>query len=451
MTCGMAEKMPLRVHVKGKRKAPAPPANWKFDNKTSGANDAWQNVRDTRTSSTSLLSSSSAAAAMTTPINEPCASILLNHEMSPTMQRPNQNEMNNLSAVSSRMQTKSPTKATTNLNIFDTNAMQTSSEKELNMTGFDVNANQIPATNHFDAVVQANRNNEVWICTNCTLQNPFWKIVCDACERIKPYNTPNVRPTNGFQTNDLSGTIERKNFVVSVQIRPKLNRPIAAKGQQRNSMLPGFQYHVPTQLLHATDMELVANKRNSLCASDMTKDKHELEVEKERIRLLIRSLNNRALTTQTRPTNVVRLNNRFWPNAASKSSKKAVNMCQPNVKQQQQQNQVATSTKQLQSFNMRNDYNFPAMSVNKSNHKNKQRVTMPSEKIDVLIQINKKLDRPNKGDKYYACADDMKRAIDPMRCDRAQRQRPADVFDESYEPMVRINGSLKNNDENKMS
>lgn len=437
MTCRMAEKMPLRVHVKGKRKAPSPPANnRKCDNKTNGANDASPNARHTHTSS----AASSTATPMNVAFRPSCDSSTANR-----------NEMNNLSAVSSRMHAKLPTMAT-NLNIFDANATPTNAEKELNLSGFDVNANQIPAAaNRLDAVALPNRHNDVWICTNCTLQNPFWKIVCDACERIKPYNTPNVRPINGFRANDTAvATMERKNFVVSVQIRPKLVRPIVAKAQQRNSMLPGLQYHVPAQC-RASDTELVASKRNSVCASDMPKDRHELEVEKERIRLLIRSLNNRALATPARSANVVRANHRFWPSAAAKGGKKATNMCQmANAKQQQQQH-LATSTNQLQSFNARNELNFAVPLAGKPKHTNQPHVTESGEQIDVLIQINKKLDRPNKGDKYYACADDLKRAIDSARCDRAHRQRPADVFDESNGPTARPNGSLGNNDENKMS
>lgn len=426
---GKRKKMPLRVHVKGKGKAPLPPSNWTLKT-TDVKSTAVDNCKEARTFCSS-------------PINVSLSNDMKRKKaLAPQPPYTNistiSNEMNNLSAVSHRTHDKSPTIAT-NLNILDMNGIQLNAVKDLSLTAFDVNANQI-VPNHFDAIAQANRFSEIWICSNCTLQNPFWKIVCDACERIKPYNTPNIQQANIFRLNDIDGVMDNKNLVISVKMRSNLKKSTGKSDKvlQRNSMQPDFQYHTNRIHCHGNDGNIFANKRISLYANDMTNDKHALEMEKERIRHLIRSLNNRALHAQTRP-------NRFGASASPKvnNNNKTVNKNHANAKQ-------PTSTKHLQPYNMNNDYNFPTKAmVSDGNRRH------GSDKIDVLIQINKKLDRPNKGDKYYACIDDLKCGVDvnPLRNRNDQHPyEPLKMFDGSNATTITVNNSyVGNNAENKMS
>lgn len=311
-------KMPVKAHVKGKRKAPPPPPI-ALDVQNSTEKLAI-NQRESTVPNRKI---------GTTPETMTCASTAnqkrakkpapLPPSSSQHIERVNNkekhaiyDEMNNLSAITKRVNDKSPVKAI-NLNIFEPNHirnnLQCTTIKETN----EVNVNLDSNGKHdmFDLDVrppQRNHYDQVWICNYCTLQNPFWKIICDACERIKPYNPP-MPPSNAnrqaFGTNNGdsknrhpndSARINEKNLMSSVMMRPKahkLNYDNGEKILNRNSMM--------VDIKSAASSKQMPNKRNSLCLikyGDQNITPEVLEMEKERIRAVIREMHDRALVQQ---------------------------------------------------------------------------------------------------------------------------------------------------------
>lgn len=312
-------KMPVKAHVKGKRKAPPPPialdarrsteklainlCESTFPNRKTG------NTPETMTCVTIQKRKKPAPMPPTTTITTPTiTSTPRNGKLQHTARintekRAIDDEMNNLSAITKRVNDKSPVKAI-NLNIFEPNHirndLQCTTIKETNEVNvnLDVNGKQDLFDMEFRSPYQ--RNDQMWICNYCTLQNPFWKIICDACERIKPYNTPTLMASNAnrpFVTNAIgndSTRINEKNLIGSVMMRPKpLLKPNhdGDKILNRNSMM--------VDIKSASSSKQMPNKRNSLCLikyGDQNITPEALEMEKERIRAVIRAMHNRALS-----------------------------------------------------------------------------------------------------------------------------------------------------------
>lgn len=281
--------MPIKAHVKGKRKAPLPPIVNVFastSNAKSSINQSEHkfpngNIGKMPETMTCFTIQKRKKPAPKPPI------ACVNKENIPS------NEMNNLSAISKKVADKSPVK-TINLNIFEPNNIRNDfhcSTKESNEVNVNLDGNRRHDIFHNN--FREYRNDQVWICNYCTLQNPFWKIICDACERIKPYNMPTISNVNTpFLTNvDNEMTapkINEKNFMSTVMMRPKMIKPNndVDKILNRNSMNVDIK------------MKQLPNKRNSLCLfkhGDQNITRETLEMEKERIRAVIRAMNNRAL------------------------------------------------------------------------------------------------------------------------------------------------------------
>lgn len=161
---------------------------------------------------------------------------------------------------------------------------------------------------------------EIWNCEHCTFENPFWKIVCGACERIRPYGSP----TRIVPNNKNSIFSEHKNDAVlslsnSNETEVKFRRKTSIKGNnfdtissKRSSMDGDIQPYAigpaPVELIQKIDNTNSAKKRASMI---VTNDKDytvtTLEMEKQRLRAVIRSMNNRALAEKypiDKPNNI---------------------------------------------------------------------------------------------------------------------------------------------------
>lgn len=298
--------MPIKAHVKGKRKAPPPPPNKltvQLCNERSSINqteDKFPNskigsVPETKACFTTVQKRKKPAPLP--PIRTVSTSVKKDKHGA------SGDEMNNLSAISKRVSDKSPVKAI-NLNIFEPNNIRNNFQclaKENNEVNVNLDLNR-KYDNTFDDL-RAHRNDQFWICNHCTLQNPFWKIICDACERIKPYNTPTIPipiPSSNKNIASLTNVdndsvrTNEKNLMSSssVMMRPKmckLNKD-GDKILNRNSM--------NVDIKSASSSKELPNKRNSLCLikyGDQNISPEALEMEKERIRSVIRAMNNRVM------------------------------------------------------------------------------------------------------------------------------------------------------------
>lgn len=192
---------------------------------------------------------------------------------------------------------------------------------------------------------------QVWVCDYCTLRNPFWKIVCNACERIKPYNTPNMPMSSALDVNynkDIPQKIDNINVLGPVKIRTKalnVNKD-TENVLKRNSMRADWVNNNRNMQLILSEQKIV-NRPISMCfpKNEMALSTHDsLELEKERIRSLIRAMNNRAMANSI-PTEAKKpLND---PMAKSGAIKKYCKF--------QDQNKM----KHLAKYDAAKDYNFP--------------------------------------------------------------------------------------------
>lgn len=64
-------------------------------------------------------------------------------------------------------------------------------------------------TNGFDDAV-AHRNFLMWNCQYCTLENPFWKMACAVCDNVKPYDLP-LTPRTASTTTPMTAMAQNAN------------------------------------------------------------------------------------------------------------------------------------------------------------------------------------------------------------------------------------------------
>lgn len=154
-----------------------------------------------------------------------------------------------------------------------------------------------------DARPSENDAMEVWDCQYCTLENPFWKIVCSACERIRPY---------GSATRKSSQT---DNFLVEeVKLRPKssIKRNNSESSATKRFSTDGSAIQPYAVGPSRCDDDDTKSKRTSLVFAPKG-TVNTLEMEKERLRAVIREMNHRAMTERyplEKPSNVDNTNSR---------------------------------------------------------------------------------------------------------------------------------------------
>lgn len=150
---------------------------------------------------------------------------------------------------------------------------------------------------------------EVWNCEHCTLENPFWKIVCAACDRIRPYGLPtrtvpnNTNNIYSARTNDAIPSTSNAVNDVEVKLRRKTSNHsnnFDAMSSKRSSLDGDIQPYAigpdPSERMQKIDNTNSAKKRASMIVTN-GKDcaMNTLEMEKQRLRAVIRSMNSRAL------------------------------------------------------------------------------------------------------------------------------------------------------------
>lgn len=350
--------MPIKVHVKGKRKAPLPPT--KSPERTAAAPEPQNGIEN---GSPQLRNSTDLKARKKLAPTPPRDDVVANYSpLSEDRLNPSHSNImtpNNLSGCSSPG--KLARKKYEGNIFFNIIGASSSSDKcvvkdfaqspkldkgepvlknyRSNMDLFEEvmdskqknDAEKVPdEENSFEKVVH--RNLLVWNCQYCTLENPFWKIVCAVCDNMKPYDLPTTstqtetlnleaaRPDDSNekdQENDNLGVNSTaNNTLVSPNGETKYENTydeIYSTSGNENAVEPEVQpYAVDVVYRKKVNNKDVDNaiKRNS---EIMIKDypTNTLEMEKQRLRAVIRSMNNRALAekypVQTR--NAVSMNN----------------------------------------------------------------------------------------------------------------------------------------------
>lgn len=345
--------MPIKVHVKGKRKAPQPPsiksnlvcetnieaanvnANISSSSSSSGQclnlnngiainkNSSAENALHLNDATTQKRKKQPAPPVPPSPINANSTNAISNASEPKNSIK----EINNLSATTSKRITEKLFDKKINFNIVEQQPTTTSNQirnmfepyKSTNEGHFNANVNirldKVYELNDDNRVPQQQKNTnveQIWVCANCTLRNPFWKIVCEACEKIKPYNTPNL-PLNPVRDFDDELRINEKNNRLSavVKMRPKAAAKVNNdfdKIYKRTSMRADMQQLARKANEMTANDDKIGNKRNSSYIGATDELKHPmtaLEMEKERIRSVIQRMNNRALA-QKYPLNDIR-------------------------------------------------------------------------------------------------------------------------------------------------
>lgn len=473
--------MPIKVHIKGKRKAPPPPTTIKTNlvcengqietnasdkdeqrpngiaiNNNSSVNEFHLNEtiqkrkkqapppppRQLSLSPTKLLSN----------VNEPKNSI---------------KEINNLSAPKRTNEKLFDKKI--NFNIFEQptqirNNFESSSSNAHDFVARNPrigsgNANNLVTDKTNDFVDNGfhvkNMEQHVWICGNCTLRNPFWKIVCEACEKIKPYNTPNIPIANTFRDFDDELRINEKNLMGTVKMRPKTNKMDnndLDKFYKRTSMRADMQ-----QLARnnnnisnnstcnnkgnemATNENKMYNKRNSsyvAATTAMATDEQKqpiatLEMEKERIRAVIRAMNNRALA-QKYPINATKATN----------NKQKINKYESikgiNGNRSKAMHENPSKANKIYKTEMVIDYSFPPK---KNVEPTDYYLQTDDSKANMeALNIDKTIDKRNVTDEYYEFIGDLNNYCDQQTAlDNTIKKLESNIFDKKF----RCGNSLK--------
>lgn len=349
------DKMPVKVHVKGKRKAPLPPtikpnAPVASDNaQPSPAASPIENAKKKSPapqppppSSLPSLPSTSSSSRQLDAIKH--LDIVSKIDMNI--------EPNNLSTVGNK-QTDKKYETKTIFNIVEPkhirNNLRTAAYRmdEPILTKFT--SDFVNVYNNGDGGADAGTT-EVWNCEHCTLENPFWKIVCAACDRIRPYGLPTRTVPNNRNsifsacTKDaMPSTSNANDAEVKLRRKASINSNNFDTISSKRSSMDGdiHPYAIgpaPIELMQKIDNNDVnlAKKRTSMIVmKDNDYTMNTLEMEKQRLRAVIRSMNNRAMAEKypiEKPNNIdiaataheyetLNLN----VNAAEKSSEKALN------------------------------------------------------------------------------------------------------------------------------
>jgi RanBP-type and C3HC4-type zinc finger-containing protein 1 len=87
----------------------------------------------------------------------------------------------------------------------------------------------------------------LWKCTHCSLENPNWKIICEGCGKIKPYekrflvngDAKKESPISGRKIDKPEGLAwERKSEIVKKYFQPQIPKPMDLSKSSSESFIP---------------------------------------------------------------------------------------------------------------------------------------------------------------------------------------------------------------------
>lgn len=318
--------MPVKAHVKGKRKAPPPPPPLS-QSATSSPKPVSSDTRIRTASESPSVSrlTPDQKAVRKKPAPSPPLTRFTAFGPDTSIKQSLNIDDNNLSSANSKF----PVKNYENKPIFNLNELNGDTrvnERQLNdaknLTKGEPVLLKYKQEVHFDNNhdirndidgVRGNGNDgmNVWVCQYCTLENAFWKIVCAACDRIKPYGLPLLplrHVDNDQGPDDTPNPLNNTKNEVKLR-RPKKDTATNDLSKENRSSLNIDPYAVCSVEIDKNSEEK-ANKRQSVNISkenDFTMNT--LEMEKQRLRAVIRSMNNQALAARYPNQNEVKINN----------------------------------------------------------------------------------------------------------------------------------------------
>lgn len=137
-----------------------------------------------------------------------------------------------------------------------------------------------------------------WVCPFCTLENPSWRIICEACEKLKPYDKKLKNPSSTVQMK--SEII--KNYYENKQINDSKNHDLSNDVKEpliestevivANMTPVYFAENVPSK---PNEIDVVRNARLQKFQKLDDNDENSLEEERKRLQEKIKALNSKAL------------------------------------------------------------------------------------------------------------------------------------------------------------
>lgn len=314
--------MPVKVHVKGKRKAPLPPTTSIKSNatvssdevKASPAASPIENVKKKLPAPQPppLLATAATSAQQLDAIKH--LDIVRKIDMNI--------ESNNLSTVGNK-QTDKMYETKTIFNIIEPKHIRNDLRAPANRSDEPIStkfsSDFINVYNNSDGATDSGTK-EVWNCEHCTLENPFWKIVCAACDRIRPYGLPTRTVPNTENYNFAARTSDAMpstSYVNETEVKFRRKASINCNNfdtisSKRSSIDGDIQPYAvgpaPIEFMQKIDNANSAKKRASMMVTKDTEyTVNTLEMEKQRLRAVIRSMNSRAMAEKypiDKPNNI---------------------------------------------------------------------------------------------------------------------------------------------------
>lgn len=139
--------------------------------------------------------------------------------------------------------------------------------------------------------------NVTWVCPYCTLENSSWRIICEACEKLKPYE----KLKNSSSTVQMKSDII-KNFYENKQVNTSKNDYVSTNTKEpliessavivSNVTPVYFAENVPND---PREIDVVRNARIQRFQKSDENDENSLEDERKRLQEKIKALNSKAL------------------------------------------------------------------------------------------------------------------------------------------------------------
>lgn len=142
--------------------------------------------------------------------------------------------------------------------------------------------------------------NVTWVCPYCTLENSSWRIICEACEKLKPYEKLKTSSSTVQMKSDII-----KNFYENKQLNTSKNDYVATDTKEpliessavivSNVTPVYFAENVPSKPNDPREIDVVRNARIQRFQKPDDNDENSLEEERKRLQEKIKALNSKAL------------------------------------------------------------------------------------------------------------------------------------------------------------
>ncbi|KAL5281437.1 RBCK1.2 family protein [Megaselia abdita] len=151
--------------------------------------------------------------------------------------------------------------------------------------------------------------NVTWVCPYCTLENPSWRIICEACEKLKPYEKLKSPSTTVQMKSEIIKNYFENKLIDSpkdVKLMPKQDNPKKIEVKEpliessevkiSNKTPVYFAENVPSKPNDSQEIDVVRNARLQKFQNKPDENEaNSLEEERKRLQEKIKALNSKAL------------------------------------------------------------------------------------------------------------------------------------------------------------